>query len=78
VQRSPRRLDWPDDAPDALPPAAALTAEGRNAGFVTTHVFDPRSGTYRGIGLIRNAFADAGTGLTCEAEGTEYRVLVGE
>ncbi len=78
VQRKPCRITWPDGAPENLLPATTLTAERRNAGFVTTHAYDPRSGMYRGIGLIRNAFADAGTGLTCEAEGTEYRVLVGE
>ena len=78
VQRTPRRLAWPDGAPDALPPAAALSADGRNAGFVTTHVFDPRSGSYRGIGLIRNAYTEAGTALICTAAGREYRVLVVE
>lgn len=78
VQRTPRRLAWPDGAPDALEPAAVLTVDGRNAGFVTTHVFDPRSASYRGIGLIRNALADAETELSCTADGREYRVIVME
>lgn len=78
VQRRPRRLSWTGEAPETLPPAAALTSDGRNAGFVTTHVFDPRSETWRGIGLIRNAYTDAGTALSCIMDETEHSVIVSE
>jgi folate-binding protein YgfZ len=76
VQRHPRRLLWPDGAPEVLPVATDLTVDGRNAGFVTTHVHDPRIGLFRGIGLIRIAYLDTDTVLQCMHEGREYRVRI--
>lgn len=74
VQRSPVRLRWQDDAPEHIPPAVTLASDGNNAGFVTTHVFDPRVDACRGIGLVRSAYRENGMLLTVAVGDRTYTV----
>ena len=72
VQRHPRRLRFhgfgPDDRPED---AALLAADGADAGHVTTAAWHPAEAALLGIGLVRNAFAQAGTRLRCGAAEAE-------
>ncbi|MBR9978501.1 MAG: hypothetical protein KFH87_10470 [Bacteroidetes bacterium] len=65
VQRHPCRLRFTADA-TSIGVGAELFHEKTNAGFVTTIAFDPHADCSVGIGLVRNAYEDAGTILTCE------------
>ncbi len=63
VQRAPVQLLWDEGAPPEVEPGSRVQFEEQDAGLVTTHIFDPRIGKFRGIGLIRNAYQEAGTTL---------------
>jgi len=69
VQRLPRRIRRSPDAQEFPEPGSVLYAEGKNAGFVTTLIYDPREGAERGIALVRHAFAAAGTRLSLQPDG---------
>ena len=75
VQRVPMRLRWTGDAPERIAPGVRLEADGKDAGFVTTHVFDPRIGAYRGIGLIRSAYCDQVHTLHCITDDSTSSVV---
>jgi aminomethyltransferase len=47
----------------ALAPGAKLTAQGAEAGEVTSSVFSPRAGKVVALAYVRSQFADPGTGL---------------
>jgi folate-binding protein YgfZ len=64
VQREPRRIVWLDPAEAELEAGTLLLADGKNAGFVTTHAYDPRSSCWRGIALLRHAFSGPDVQLT--------------
>ncbi len=48
---------------EPLPPGAKLTAQGAEAGEVTSSVFSPRAGKVVALAYVRSQFADPGTGL---------------
>jgi folate-binding protein YgfZ len=76
VQRRLARLTWQIPAPGDIPTGGELRSDGKNAGFVTTHVYDPRSECFRGLGLIRIVFAEQGTSLQFDQDGHEYSLKV--
>jgi aminomethyltransferase len=61
------------DAPAPLASGAKLTAEGAEAGEITSSVFSPDSGRTLGLAYVRTPHAEPGTAL--EAEGVTVRVL---
>ncbi len=76
VQRRLARVHWPHGVPDTLAPGSMLLADGRDAGFITTHVFDPVHDEWIGIACIRNVFAETGTELNFHLDGMDYPILV--
>lgn len=69
VQRAPRRIRRAAGSDRFPEPGTVLHAGGKNAGFLTTLMHDPRTGEERGIALIRHAFAAPGTELTMQPDG---------
>jgi folate-binding protein YgfZ len=69
VQRVPRRIRRDPEAEQFPNPGSVLYADGKNAGFVTTLIHDPREGAERGIALVRHAFAAPGTQLSLQPDG---------
>ncbi len=76
VQRRPCRIRWDSGKDPAAEPGSTLFAGGKNAGFLTTAAFDPRIGAYRGIALLRHAYAAPGTPLFFDAEGGQPDMFV--
>jgi tRNA-modifying protein YgfZ len=75
VQRTLCRLRWTQGGATAVPAGTALFREGRDAGFVTTHLYDAVGRQAWGLACVRIAFAQAGQVL--ELAGDEAaRVLV--
>jgi len=70
VQRAAQRIVWMEGVPADLPVGTALLAGGKNAGFVTTHAYDPRTACWRGIALLRHAFS--GSEIELETSGTDH------
>jgi aminomethyltransferase len=50
-------------ASEPLSPGARLTAQGAEAGEVTSSVFSPRAGKVVALAIVRSQFADPGTAL---------------
>ena len=58
------RLDV--DAAQPLPPGARLTADGKEAGEITSSVLSPQSGKVAALAFVRAPFAAAGTALQAD------------
>ena len=61
------------DAPGTLPAGTKLTADGKEAGDLTSSVFSPAMGRVAALAYVRTAYAEQGTGL--RAGDFEARVL---
>ncbi len=76
VQRRLVRVQWRNDAPSDVAPGSPLTADGKDAGFATTHIFDPEQQLWTGISCVRNAFAEVGTELEFQSDHLRYSLVV--
>ncbi|MCB2205856.1 hypothetical protein KQI65_14015 [bacterium] len=76
VQRKPCSIAYSGESDPAVSVGDTLYSDGKNAGFLTTFVLDPRSNTWRGIALLRHAFADGGNSLNSSAEGNGSTFIV--
>lgn len=65
VQRHPFRLRFSDPGGEAVTHGHVLTADGADAGIVTTVAYHPGEKRFLGIGLVRNAHTAPGTMLRC-------------
>jgi len=61
------------DAAEAPPPGAALTADGQEAGEITSAVYSPELGHVAALGYLRVAYAEPGKVL--DARGVPVKVL---
>lgn len=56
-------LIFDGDSPEIKPGIELLSADGKNAGTVTSAVFSPKLGKTIALGYVRNAFLEVGTKL---------------
>lgn len=52
---------------EPVPPATKLTADGKEAGEITSSVFSPRSGRVAALGIVRTPYATSGAALQAGA-----------